>query len=337
MSVIRVLARRHALRVAGLFGLLLLASCGGGGDSSDSDGQEEGFYAPAYGRAAQPSAYEADLSSVTDVVVAHQADGQNLVSVVSTLFAVSDGLVEVYANTKIKMISMAKNACPSGLSGCNTVSSSELGVGSNALISDWDTLESTVKSQGERGTCVAFALNAGVEVLVSRQGSSQVSLSEQNTYFEAKRLTDSWDSAGLNPYATVSGVVGGKTAFVSSQNWPYNTADYNTTQDNCADYWATYGSYACSGSEAQGGGSSMREQEPLAARASGHKVRTAHQLYASIGRIKQALYRGYPVMIAVNANYDFLLATHKQGVVSWVFKVDDCGTDLCGHEVMVVG
>lgn len=317
--------KKHILTLALL---LLLQACGGGGDdSSTTDIHADGFYAPQYGDATKDTTYEADLASTTTKVVDYQDVGTAITAIVPE----SDGLVQVYKDMKVRLISMSKNECPQGLDGCDTTDSSSLRVGKSALIADLGGLADSVKNQGERGTCVAFALDAGLEVLLARDQQSTV-LSEQNTYFEGKRETDTWDAQGLVPYDTVSRFVSNEVKFVSESSWPYNK-EY----ESCSSYLSTYPDATCSETEAQGGGSDTRQQDPTAAAAGGYKLTTAHQLYASVGRIKQALYRGFPVAIAVNANYDFMLATYKSGVVSWVFKADDCGSSLCGHEILAVG
>jgi len=319
--------------------LVVLAGCGGGGSGSSDESSSSqlkqsadttaaGFYAPQYGDARQDTKYEATLGDVTRTVLAYQAVGSELLN---KLPVATDGLVQPYADLKVKLIAASRNDCPSGLEGCDTMDSTSLGVGSNALVVDLATLKNSIKDQGERGSCVSFALNAGMELLMARESDSQ-SLSEQNTYFQGKRYTDTWDSAGLSPYDTIAQFVNRQTRFVAASYWPYNKED-----KQCSDYNSQYPNATCSQTEAQGGGSDTKQQDPRAAAASGYQISTAHQLYASIGRIKQALYRGYPVAIAVNANYDFQLATYRSGVVSWAIKADDCGTSLCGHEVLAVG
>lgn len=305
--------------------LALLQGCGGGSGSSSAEG--DGFTTPEYGDATANRTWEAELSRTTSQVVANQDVGVALTAIVPE----SSGLVQVYKDMKVRMIAMSRNDCPSGLSGCDTTDSATLKVGKNALITDLATLAKGVKNQGERGTCVAFALNAGLEVLLARDSKSTV-LSEQNAYFEAKRETGTWDEQGLVPYDTVSRFVKNEVRFVAESIWPYNTK-----YKSCTSYKEAHPGATCSETEAQGGGADFHQQDPSASAASGYRVSTAHQLYASVGRIKQALYRGYPVAIGVNANYDFMLATYKGGVVSWVFKADDCGSSLCGHEVLAVG
>jgi C1A family cysteine protease len=313
--------------------LLSLQACGGGGSNSNSNTSADtsssatGFYTPSYGDARGNTSYEADLASITKQVIAYQDAGKDLVSNIK----VDNSLIQLFGNYKVKLTEASKNSCPSGLSGCDTTDSSALQVGHSALIASRASLTSSIRDQGERGTCVAFALTSATELLLSRQQNS-THLSEQNTYFQAKRQTNTWESAGLNPYDTVDAFVNNQTKWVPHDSWPYNADD-----KNCSSYNSKYPNATCSATEAQGGGSDTRQQDPTAASSSGYRATTAHQLYASIGRIKQALYRGYPVAIGINANLDFQVATYKGGVVSWAIKADSCGASLCGHEVVAVG
>ncbi|MBC8740604.1 hypothetical protein F6X40_28645 [Paraburkholderia sp. UCT31] len=324
-------------RVTLLVILFSLQACGGGGgdgssgnsssNSNSNSSSDTGFYAPSYGDARSDTRYEADLSSVTRQVISYQDVGKDLVSNVG----VSDSMVQLFGNYKVRLTQASKNSCPSGLEGCDTADSDSLGVGHSALITNLESLKSDIKDQSERGTCVAFSLNAATELLLSRQQNS-TKLSEQNTYFQGKRLTNTWNNAGLDPYDTIAAFVDNKTKFVPEKSWPYNGDD-----KYCTNYNRKYPNATCSATEAQGGGSDTRQQDSTAASSSGFRTTTAHKLYASIGRIKQALYRGYPVVMAINANLDFQVATYKGGVVSWVIKADSCGTSLCGHEILVVG
>jgi C1A family cysteine protease len=317
-----------------LAALLTLQGCGGGdggnasNGSNDSNEYASGFYAPSYGDARGNTRWQADLTSVTDRVVSYQDAGSELASLVES---VDGDMVQLYGDYKVKLISASKNSCPDSLEGCNTTDSAALGVGENALVVSLSDVKGSIRDQSERGTCVAFALNAGAELLLSRDGKDN-DLSEQNTYFQGKKLTDTWDSAGLSTYDTISAFTSKQTRWVKETYWPYNGDD-----KYCARYNKNYPNSTCSETEAQGGGSDTKQQDQYAAAASGYSLYTAHQLYASIGRIKQALYRGYPVVMSVNANYDFQVATFKGGVVSWVLKADDCGASLCGHAILVVG
>lgn len=320
--------------------LLTLQACSGGSggsnsnsntssdtSSADTSSSATGFYTPSYGDARGNTGYEADLTSITKQVIAYQDAGKDLVSSIK----VNDSLVQLFGDYKVRLIEANKNSCPSGLAGCDTTDSNALRVGHSALIASRASLKSNIKDQGERGTCVAFALTSATELLLSRQQSS-THLSEQDVYFQAKRQTNTWDSAGLNAYDTVNAFVNNQTKWVPHDSWPYNADD-----KSCGRYNSKYPNATCSATEAQGGGSDNRQQDPTAASSPGYRATTAHQLYASIGRIKQALYRGYPVAIGVNANLDFQVATYKGGVVSWAIKADTCGASLCGHEIVAVG
>lgn len=309
--------------------LLILQGCGGRSDDGYSSNEHaRGFYAPSYGDARGNTRWQADLNDATRQVLAFQDAGSEMAPLIAS---VDDKLVRLFGDYKVRLIAASKNPCPDDLEGCDTTDSSALGVGSSALVADLDVLKDTVRDQGERGTCVSFALDGGLELLLSREGTD-VRLSEQNTYFEGKRMTGTWDSAGLSPYDTLSAFTTQHAKWVTESYWPYNSDDRF-----CLRYNSEYPDATCSETEAQGGGSDGKQQDPQARTAAGYRLTTAHQLYASVGRIKQALYRGYPVVMSVNANVDFEVATYKGGVVSWAVKADGCGTSLCGHEVLVVG
>ena len=49
------------------------------------------------------------------------------------------------------------------------------------------------------------------------------------------------------------------------------------------------------------------------------------------------MYRGYPVVLSINANSDFTAASYKGGVTSWVFEQANCSGGVCGHAVLAVG
>ena len=87
-----------------------------------------------------------------------------------------------------------RNDCPEDLPDCDVVDSEALGVGPSALVVPLDEATAAVRSQGSRGTCVSFGLNGAAEVLLGRQqGVSD--LSEQNTYFLGKLISESWCSS----------------------------------------------------------------------------------------------------------------------------------------------
>lgn len=310
-----------------LAAVLALQGCGGGNDGSSNE-HATGFYAPSYGDARGNTRWEADLKDVTNQVVSYQNAGSELASLIGS---VDGGLVRLFGDYKVRLIEASRNACPDGLEGCGTTDSSALGVGSNALVADLDVLKGSVRDQGERGTCVAFAIDAGMELQLSRQGKD-LDLSEQDTYFEGKRLTDTWGSAGLSPYDTLDAFVHQQTKWVTESSWAYNSDD-----KLCLRYNKEHPNATCSETEAQGGGSDSKQRDPNATAATGYRLTTAHQLYASVGRVKQALYRGHAVVMSVNANADFELATYKGGVVSWAVKADSCGASVCGHAILAVG
>jgi C1A family cysteine protease len=97
---------------------------------------------------------------------------------------------------------------------------------------------SCVKSQANRGSCVAFAVTSATEMLVDRKSGRRVNLSEQSLYAQAKLVWQRGDrSDGLNTQNAAAAVVGAK--------WPLpfeNTQAYNPSwarQQASEDSWFT--------------------------------------------------------------------------------------------------
>lgn len=297
------------------------------GDEPPANPEDADFLVPDYGAESEPDdTYAADVAALGPDVEKLQTIGANLARI-----AASQGVLVLDDDSVVQLTEMARNACPADLTGCTETDSATLGVGTGALVAPFASLKDSVRKQGDRGTCLAFSLSSAVEILLAR-GGSELDLSEQNTYFIAKRVTDTWTSAGLEPVSTLKGLIDADEDFVAEDSWPYNNKD-----KACDDYAVEHPDATCSETEAQGGGADGREQDPAAVAAPVARIAKGHQLYASLGRIKQALYRGYPVVMGINANLDFSAATKKRGVVSWIFKQADCGESICGHAVLAVG
>ena len=313
----------NRLRGCLTFGAILVSALGCDTPGGDSSVNDSAFFAPVYDASQLlPTTFERDLSQYTSRVTANQSQGALLAGLLEDQILIDD-------DTVVQLVEISKNTVPESLDDGGIAGASELGIGNNALVVD--TLsELHVRNQGDRGTCVAFALNAAAEVLLRRQSVQGPDLSEQNTYFMAKKQTNGWDVSGLSPSITFDDFANGEIPLVAEQFWPYNPADRD-----CSDYLAQYPGFFCSQTEAQGGGDDARQQEPEAAAADGFVITEAHQLYASVNRVRQALYRGYPVVLSVNANTDFQLASFKQGVVSWVLQASPSG--IAGHAVLAVG
>lgn len=133
---------------------------------------------------------------------------------------------------------MYKNDCPETVCPSEDLTDAEtLGIGENALITTFP-LTTSNRNQSERGTCVAFALNAVMEVMEvmeQRYGEPTPNLSEQNSYFMTKKLTGTWDEAGLVPETAIERLTWNGIPFVSESRWPYNPY-----QDDCDDYHERY-------------------------------------------------------------------------------------------------
>jgi hypothetical protein len=106
-------------------------------------------------------------------------------------------------------------------SGCHTPAATGINHNLNYPLKYFTT---SVKEQGARGTCVAFAINAALETALARDEGKYVNLSEQDLYFHA---TGEWFPA---PYAYADGLSDFDTAKrlkswygVPLEKWaPYN-------------------------------------------------------------------------------------------------------------------
>ncbi len=301
-------------------------------DTGDSDGVPEkvGFLYPEYDAEEElPATYEADLDDITEEVIQKQSLGENL-----PVIEIINGTLEVGDQT-VQLVEQNSNPCPDSLEGCTEIDSAVLGVGENALVASREFLTGQVVSQGSRGTCAAFAISAAVQILTARNGNA-VDIGEQTTYLRAKTVEaelypSTWEQSGLYTDLVIEGFAENPISLVPEDAWPYNPDDHF-----CDDYLDTYPGETCTETEVQGSGDLGSEPDPDVLTAEGVEIYEAHGLYASIGRVKQALYRGYPVVLSINANSDFNVSTYKSGVVSWVFQVDSC-TSVCGHAILAVG
>ena len=310
--------------------LMALLACNGTTISdppSESPPEAENrFWAPDYDPdEVLPATFAADLSGEASAVQFWQDKGEGLAQ-----FAISSGAIE-YDEGTVQLIELYQDSCPDDIGACDETDSAILGVGPTALIADF----SAVRDQGARGTCVAFAITAAVEILVARQEAA-ADLSEQYTYLLGKTVEqevdpETWSRGGLYPDVVVEGLAEEGLPLAREADWPYNTADRD-----CTDYLDAHPEETCSETEAQGGGSG-RDADPEALASAGPLITEAHLLYGSLGRVKQALHRGYPVVLSINANSDFAAATYKSGITSWVFQQASCEGGICGHAVLAVG
>jgi C1A family cysteine protease len=292
-----------------------------------------GFFAPYYLSSTNGAENSYTTANLTDqnALIKKIIARDPIVATLMEKYAARSGQVILDEETVVSLTEVVANPCPAELASCNETSSDKLGVAPQALIESLETLTSSPRNQGERGTCMAFAMSAAAEILLRRNGT-EVTLSPQNAYFVAKRATNTWDVVGLPPMTTMQKITATQEGFVEEKFWPYNPV-----AGSCEAYNTAHPNFVCSATEVQGGGDNGRTQEPQAASASQFKVVEAHQLYASLGRIKQALYRGYPVILSANANTDFNAAGIRSGVISWVGKQANCGETVCGHAFLAVG
>ncbi|MEI6079501.1 MAG: C1 family peptidase [bacterium] len=299
---------------------LVMVSCGGSSFTNK-------FYVPTYSLTDPPGTNPADLSNITSVVINTQSRTSGI-----KVIQIQNSAVTIGGSTFELNEDIVDNTCPPNLAGCNTNDSSALGISSSVLITDMDYLRKNIRDQGARNTCVAFAMASALEILRHNLGDD-TPLSEQNAYFLAKKYTDSWTVSGLNTFETMSQFANLSIGFCPGSSWPYNPIE-----NDCTLYLAAYPNATCTATEAQGGGTDGKVQDPNAAATSKLSIGVAHQLYASIGRVRQALYRGYPVLLSVEAEVNFVVADQKSGVIATAFADDPIETTKdAGHTTLAVG
>lgn len=307
--------------------LFLVPSCGNRGSATSVFTDK--FYVPTYPSTDKAGTTPVDLSAITSNVIGFQNLQEGIIPLPS-----QGGSTVTLENRTFKLTEINRAPCPSDLNGCDTNDSAKLGISSSAVVTDLDYLRKNIRDQGERGTCVAFALAGAVEILEHNAGTD-VDLSEQNAYFLGKEYTNSWTVSGLDPFNSIATFANSSLGFCPSQSWPYNTQELS-----CTTYHTFYPASTCSATEAQGGGPDGMTQDPVAAATSNIIIATAHQLYGSIGRIRQALYRGYPVMLSIESEINFNVASQKGGVVAYTFPEEDSeyeDTEDAGHTPLAVG
>jgi hypothetical protein len=295
-------------------------------ESTKLENQVEGFFVPSYDVVEgdfSHSDYDWDGASAT--VIAKQKNGTRIANRASKA-----GAIELDNGQIVALTAFAKNECPDTIANCSVILSEELGIGSKAMVTDLTNV--AISNQGARGTCVGFSINEAVEILLRRKGSPVTQLSPQNTFFQSKRLTNSWEIDGLVPSASLEGIVSQGVALVEESAWPYNPE-----LKACQSYNQSFPDHYCSETFAQGGGEDRQQPDPKVELGKKVRIKEAHQLFASVGRVKAALFQGHPVVLGVNANLDFDVAKRKSGVVSWVFKSAKCAQGVCGHALLAVG
>jgi C1A family cysteine protease len=107
-----------------------------------------------------------------------------------------------------------------------------------------------VKDQGDRGTCVAFAVVAGMETRASIEGNGKRNFSEQFAWYDAKVHYDWWNryEYGTDIKSLVKGLYKDDRKVSMESDWQYNRSedmkDYNSSTkkhaDSCDGYYGEY-------------------------------------------------------------------------------------------------
>ena len=312
--------------------ILLLSSCGKTFqdlktiDLSLIQFSEE-FFVPDYDHKIDSSSFaQVDMTEMRTKVLAHQSAP----TLVQTIMS-QEGVVTLEDGTEAPLGHAERNPCPATLSNCYESNSEKLGIGPKSLIIPLSEARKMVANQYERGTCVAFSLATALEIHYSHKNQKE-SPAPQDIYYMAKRFSNTWELAGLSPIRSMSLLAGLKLGLTQENFWPYNK-----DHKKCDRYRSQYPNAICSETEAQGGGPHNVDRDPQAQAHQIYVIDKAHQLFASMGRIKKALYQGYPVLITVHGNSDFIIARSKQGVIPWAVRDQRCDSEVCAHTLIAIG
>lgn len=110
-----------------------------------------------------------------------------------------------------------------------------------------------VRSQGTRGTCVAFATASAMEFYVARRYGRSTNLSEQAIYALGKAIFyDQWGSDGLNTVDFLHDLADSDLAMPFEPKWPYNPS-WGKLEDSFVGACDGYDFPVCSESPAQTG------------------------------------------------------------------------------------
>jgi len=106
----------------------------------------------------------------------------------------------------------------------------------NGLLAKWDfpmkRYLGCVRDQGKRGSCVAFALTADIEMRAAMKRNQKYNLSEQFTYMRAELLTGAGKYRhGLPTFLTIKRFDNLGTSFGRETSWPYNPSRDRTGVD----------------------------------------------------------------------------------------------------------
>jgi hypothetical protein len=218
--------------------------------------------------------------------------------------------------------------------------------------------DSTIKNQGNRGTCVSFAIAAAMERLYTQELGEHVNLSEQALYAQAKLAFDVDDpSDGLVAPSTMGSLVNSGFFIPHEADWRYNMAPFR--QVSTVNGTTTY-QYSCASPASVDNGNgryagtycsdTVHEGELITTSAqsyyftpnqgsAGYRIEQFAQLAddddVGMTRIQLAeVYAmfGYPLVLSFSTTDGFSNGIDERG-----FIVNDTGGNDGGHAVEVSG
>lgn len=208
--------------------------------------------------------------------------------------------------------------------------------------------ETSVKCQGQRGSCSAFAITSAIEGVVAERRNRWVNLSEQDVYFNEKRNEPGTaDGANLVDWATY--LSDHQYSPPYEDEWDYNPAIDRTDSDSGYRHSCDNYTEACSNTPGEGrhvcttyNGSTYCGWAPQpGVTASGWKAGGVYQLWpdgpsgaspvAPVNIMRYLLARGDSMVLQISTCNGF------ENAPSNGFMSTDCSADFGGHSIHVVG
>ncbi len=241
-------------------------------------------------------------------------------------YQVEQGTVQLADGRSIRLIDLETRDCEDTELRCDI--DRNIDIGPTMLLEDWSVLRGTVRNQGIRGTCVAHALNSAVEILARRQGYA-LDLSEQYTYWLGHSAIDNWSLPGLPTVPAIAGLE--EQRLLLEEVWPYNRDEFD-----CTAYLAAHPGATCTPTETQGAGADGSGRPPETNGEPGVFIETHEVLHGSLQQLREALWFGEPVVLALNVDLNFAIATEVNGIVETLLEGEVCA-GTCGHVTTAVG